>query len=458
MKQFLTNKRVLVSLGMIAMVAVVAMVGTRAFFSDTETSTGNTFTAGAIDLKVDNESYVTDNNGDLVYSAETSWQSKDLEQGDLFFNFSDLKPGDVGEDTISLVVNNNDAWGCMGINITGTPENGQNEPEAAVDFTTGANEGELQNELNFAFWADDGDNVYEEGEQIFKQGVAGEIFDGSNWALADSQTNIWGATVRYTSSVQNYSATGWAGWSCPADTHAVGGGVIENAFPMGPEGIAEPGATIGGSTYPVFPHYTFGAGETGYVAQNGGTSQTARIYVDCAPNDTRLIGEQTYYVAKAWCFGEMTPNALPEGVDGPLVRGTGWLCNGAPVTNVSQTDGVTADVSFYAVQSRNNDEFTCDSLNVPEIITVESAMMNFSSTGWAGWSCPSAHPNVVGGTTDCSLPLANSLAWEPGATVGIYTYPTTPFGYTYVAGEEGWIVQNGGTGQSCKIYIDCQAN
>jgi hypothetical protein len=93
----------------------------------------------------------------------------------------------------------------------------------------------------------------------------------------------------------------------------------------------------------------------------------------------------------------------------------------------------------------------------PDVITVESATLNFGPTGWGGWSCPSDHPNVVGGTTDCTLPLANSLAWEPGASVDGFTYPTTPFGYTYSAGEEGWIVQNGGTGQSCKIYVDCAA-
>jgi len=87
-----------------------------------------------------------------------------------------------------------------------------------------------------------------------------------------------------TSSVLNYSATGWGGWSCPANTHAVAGRVIENSFPMGDEGIAEPGATIGGFTYPNFPHYTYGTGETGYVAVNGGTSQSVRIEVDCLAN------------------------------------------------------------------------------------------------------------------------------------------------------------------------------
>jgi len=69
--------------------------------------------------------------------------------------------------------------------------------------------------------------------------------------------------VRHTSSPLNYSSTGWAGWSCPVDTHAVGGGVTGNTYPMGAQGIAQPGATIGGHTYPVFPHWTFGPGETG---------------------------------------------------------------------------------------------------------------------------------------------------------------------------------------------------
>ncbi len=95
--------------------------------------------------------------------------------------------------------------------------------------------------------------------------------------------------VRYTSSPLNYSATGWAGWSCPADTHAIGGGVTGNTYPMGAQGIAQPGATIGGHTYPGFPHYTFGSGETGYVAQNGGTSQTVQIYVDCLCNPGSLV-------------------------------------------------------------------------------------------------------------------------------------------------------------------------
>jgi predicted ribosomally synthesized peptide with SipW-like signal peptide len=44
--------KILLSLGTIALVAIVGIGGTVAYFTDTETSTGNTFTAGTLDLQV----------------------------------------------------------------------------------------------------------------------------------------------------------------------------------------------------------------------------------------------------------------------------------------------------------------------------------------------------------------------------------------------------------------------
>src|SRR3989344_2895144 len=99
-------KKVLISFSVIALIAAVAIGATVAYFSDTETSTGNTFTAGSIDLKVDSE---------CTYNGEESdecgtWELKDLVGdtrgengemilGDRFFNFQDIKPGDEGENT-----------------------------------------------------------------------------------------------------------------------------------------------------------------------------------------------------------------------------------------------------------------------------------------------------------------------------------------------------------------------
>jgi len=55
------NKKILISLMAIVIVAGAAVWGTTAYFSDTETSTGNTFTAGAIDLKIDHTRQVYNN-------------------------------------------------------------------------------------------------------------------------------------------------------------------------------------------------------------------------------------------------------------------------------------------------------------------------------------------------------------------------------------------------------------
>jgi spore coat-associated protein N len=66
-------KKIILSLSAIALVAVVAVSATTALFSDTETSTGNTISAGTLDLSVNGENPVT---------------SK--------FTLADVKPGDSG--------------------------------------------------------------------------------------------------------------------------------------------------------------------------------------------------------------------------------------------------------------------------------------------------------------------------------------------------------------------------
>jgi len=49
------NKKILISLSVIGAVAAIAIGGTVAYFSDTETSTGNTFSTGVIDIKIDDQ-------------------------------------------------------------------------------------------------------------------------------------------------------------------------------------------------------------------------------------------------------------------------------------------------------------------------------------------------------------------------------------------------------------------
>ncbi len=293
-------KRIITS--MLTIVAAVALVagGTGAFFGDTERSSGNTFAAGTLDLKVDNESYYNGNKcanvstdpgveqwewvGESPYPVPgtpctTSWYLDDLANGRLFFDFNDVKPGDEGEDTISLHVQN-DAWACMDLTVTSNDDNGSTEPELLVeeeeaDDVADEWDGELAQAIQMVWWADDGDNVLEDGERIMSGDVKtlldlGYTSGPFSVVLADSTENAW---------------TGQA---------------------SGP-----------------------------------------------------LTAGDVHYVAKAWCVGELTLDPVPAGQGVNPSVATGILCNGQAVGNEIQTDTTTLDIQFRAMQARHNAQFIC---------------------------------------------------------------------------------------------------
>ncbi len=276
-------KKILFSLGIILFIVAALTASTGAYLNDTETAKDNTFAAGAIDLKIDNESYY---NGQV--SSSTSWQLSNLSNGLLFFNFRDLKPDDEGEDTISLHVENS-AYLCMDMSLTSNDDHSSNEPELntgdPLEDINNTWDGELGGLLQMFWWADDGDNVYEIGEKTISGGVKTvlELATSTPFsvALADSSNNIW----------------------------------TPYPYPPGP-----------------------------------------------------IPGGETKYIAKAWCFGTLTTpgveqdelGKLPGSTNGPLsARGTGVNCEGKTLLDESQTDGVTLDVAFRAVQARHNPTFFC---------------------------------------------------------------------------------------------------
>ncbi|MBI2028038.1 MAG: hypothetical protein HYT07_00375 [Candidatus Levybacteria bacterium] len=291
------NTKVLLSAVTILAAAAIAIGATFAFFSDTETSTGNVLAAGAIDLKVDNTCYY---NGNACVHGEfegtdtrcsCTWEPTDLSEEHLFFDLSDIKPGDWEEDTISLAVENNEAWLCADVTLTSDDDNSITEPEAEdgdPDTAPGIGLGELADAVNFYWWADDGDNVFEcvmeqtseglvcnpdaEGsEHLLPAGPMGnlDVDETATVALADSDENIWG---------------------------------LPGPIPQGGE---------------------------------------------------------TFYIGKAWCFGDSDMTPYPQGEQsGPDERPV--TCDGSDVNNITQTDSFTADIAFRAVQARNNDEFQCE--------------------------------------------------------------------------------------------------
>ena len=388
-------RRIILGLLLIVGAGAVILTGaTGAFFSDTETSTGNTFAAGAINLQVDNESYYNGNKcaenplageahpnepyfiwqGNAPYPVPgtpctISWELDDLDNGRLFFNFTDLKPDDESEDTISLHVGTNDAYACMDVTLTSNDDNSSTEPELDTpDQPEDINntwDGELAQNLEFFWWADDGDNVYEEGENSISDGVQA-LYDLATTspfsvALADSQNNVWGDT--------------------------------------GP-----------------------------------------------------IPGDKIVYIAKAWCFGNLAlaPVAAGQGVNPSVDSGT--TCDGTSLNNLTQTDGVTLDVAFRAIQARHNTDFLCKGpdeeprtakITVTKLITNDNGGNNAIADFQLFVNNGSVVTNVTSGV-------------ETTVSAGSYTVGETGVsGYVATIGGDcaldGSITLNSGDVKSCTI-------
>ena len=163
------NRRILASIMVIGLVAAGAGLSTTALFNDTETSADNQFTAGELDLKVDwEESY----NGEQVETQELT------NDPGAIFDFEDLKPGDHGEATVSLHLDDNPGWIWMNLNQTSNWDNACTEPEHNVEGSCGS-EGELDEELEFVVWSDDGDNKLQDDEKVIFEGTAEELEEKS---------------------------------------------------------------------------------------------------------------------------------------------------------------------------------------------------------------------------------------------------------------------------------------
>ncbi len=303
-------KKILLSLGVIVFVAVAAIGATGAFYGDTETSTGNTFTAGAIELKVDSQSHYngmvctdggwqeSDNptafgtpvgfptNGS---DCEGTWSETDLSNGiQKYFYFTDLKPGDHGEDTISLHVYDNDAWGRFEINgivdkdsTCTDPEQEAENGQCGLDGT-----GEIDENLRFTAWLDQGSipgfqNIDADGNVIPDEDGLVDLTEGDNIYQSYEGPKFWDNEL------------------------------ISNIGPFDLKDVLS---------------YAYGEDCLSYAANghnNYGTCQGLA-------SDGRMVGSTTYYFGLAWDLDLDT---------------TG---------NDVQTDEYTADLTFRVEQYRNN--------------------------------------------------------------------------------------------------------
>ncbi len=300
-------------LSLIVLGIIGALVGgaTVAFYGDVERSTGNTFTAGGVELRVDSVSHYnnmicTEVDNDLYqWQAEAgfvpaaghypapgsgcdgTWAETDLEEGvHKFFNFTDLKPGDEGEDTISLHVYDNPAWGqfllenVLDSDVTCTDP----EQEAEGGACAPGADGEIDNYLAFTAWVDQGSTP---GFQC------GDLTASSTGAQCDTDPTEGDNVYQ-----DNEGPKFW------------NGDLISN---IGPFDLA-----------PVLA--------AGYSAFNCTEVNGDTAYDNCHgfAEDGRMVPSVTYYFGMAW--------------DLPLLT-TG---------NDAQTDTYQADMIFRVEQHRNN--------------------------------------------------------------------------------------------------------
>lgn len=393
--------RIILSLAIVlGAVGVIASGATGAFFSDSETSTGNTFAAGAIDLKIDNDSYYNGNRcvnvgtsvpdwrwqGPALFPVPgtpctTSFPESDLGAGLVFFDFDDIKPDDEGEDTISIHVQN-DAWACMDLTLTSDDDASTTEPEGQVDAQenpANAWDGELADALQFFWWADDGDNVYEVGEEDLSGGVKTltnlATTSGSfSITLADSANNAWGE-----------------------------------------------------------------------------------------PNGTPLPANETVYIAKAWCMGTLATTTVAQdgaGTDGPQAPdriATGYTCNGTALGNETQTDKVELTLAFRAEQARNNGRFLC---NPPEqqptgTLTVNKALL----VSTIGIEVADFTLHIVGPNGDQIVSDEVPMPNLPAGSYTVYEQITGDVGgNTFTTTFSGACTSGGGTPTSTPFALAGNAN
>ena len=144
--------------------------------------------------------------------CDGTWELTNLEDGvHKFFYFDDIKPGDYGEDTVSLHVISNDAWGRMVIDeivdIDNTCVDSEEEAENDDCDAGGTMNGELRENIDFRVWLDEGitpgfqgkGNDVGEGDNI-QQDNEIELISAGAIDQSGETHNIWeGLRAAYTS-------------------------------------------------------------------------------------------------------------------------------------------------------------------------------------------------------------------------------------------------------------------
>ena len=190
-------KKILISLMAIALVIGLVGAGTMAYFSDTETSSGNTFTAGTLDLTV----------------SATGMP----------FNVGPMKPGDSGSGKIALTNAGTIGAAKLDISMSTVTNNDVSTADPENDLGTNSGLGDLGGQLQMVLWLD----VEQNG--AFDAGDVELLSDGtmSAYDATDNPSLTYAAADTYSGDSWNKVLTAMAqdavddfviSYNLPADT------------------------------------------------------------------------------------------------------------------------------------------------------------------------------------------------------------------------------------------------
>lgn len=137
-------------------------------------------------------------------------------------------------------------------------------------------------------------------------------------------------------------------------------------------------------------------------------------------------GNDTLYIGKAWCFGDIAPVPVTQdgGDQGRSPAGDtdnngtagepedgGISCDGSLLGNESQTDSLTADVSFEAVQARHNDGFQCEVAGPRTTLTLVKELLSPADAP-TDWTLAATGPTPLSGVTGSAA--VTNVVVDPG--------------------------------------------